>query len=136
MKKPGSADDWSLVERFERFDDDVPITDEEANAILAEAGIDPGASMNRLFEGLDAEEAEQRRIRFDGAESARQEELSRLEHRYADLTGPALRQQLQLLLTGHPEVRAHFRNFEGASDNEVRSFLVEIEELIRRVSKK
>ncbi len=136
MTKPGSKDDWSFIERFERLDDEVPITDEEAKGVLAEAGIDPVASMKRLFESIDADEAEERRARFAKAEVARQQELTRLEHRHANLSGPELRQQLDIYRTGYPELRANFRNFEGANDDELRSLLAEIEELIRRASER
>jgi hypothetical protein len=136
MIKPGSKDDRSLIERFEKLDDEVPISDDEAKAILAESGIDPKASLARLFQSIDAVEAKERQQRFARAEIGRDEELSRLEQRYAHLSGPQLRQQLTLLQSRHPELRANFRNFERANDDELRSLLVEIEELISRAGKK
>lgn len=46
MGAPPKTD--SLLVRFERLDDQVPVTDEEARAVLAEAGLNPAESAARL----------------------------------------------------------------------------------------
>lgn len=132
MKKPGTKPESDLVSRFERLDDEVPITDEEAKTILADAGLDPSESLKRLFSKLDAAAAEERHERFAKAEVARSRDLQRLRTSEATASRPELLAQLSLWRTQHPSLSAQFRNFESMSDDELHSLLVEIEELLRR----
>jgi hypothetical protein len=44
-----------ILDCFERVDDEVPVTEEEAAVLLADAGIDPKASLTRLFQRIDSD---------------------------------------------------------------------------------
>ena len=132
MTKPGSKDENDFVKRFERIDDEVPVTDDETKIILADAGLDPSESLKRLFSKLDAAAAQQRRERFVRAEAARALELRRLEIAKTPKSRSELLAQLSLLRSEHPTVATQFRNFESMSDDELHSLLLEIKELVRR----
>jgi hypothetical protein len=136
MTKPTPTGPRSFAERFESVDDAVPLSVEEAKAILADAGIDPAEGMKRLFAEMDSIDAAARQKRFANAEVSRQRELSRLEKGFEGLGRAELLQQLDIFRTSHPELRANFRSFQGASDDELRSLLAELQELIRRDDEK
>lgn len=132
MTSPKSRVEDSLLERFERLDDEVPITDEEARSVLAASGIDPDKSMKRLLSKLDRLSAKERHERFARAEIARRQELARLDNARDDRSHGELIAQLHLLQHQHPSLSAQFRNFESMNDGELRSLVAEIEELVRR----
>jgi len=136
MTTPSPNGQRSFAERFESVDDSVPLSLEEAKAILADAGVDPAAGMKRLLAEMDNIDAAARQQRFAKAEVARQRELSRLEKGFEGLGRAELLQQLDIFRTNHPELRANFRSFQGSSDDELRSLLAELEELIRRDGEK
>ncbi len=135
MNSPKPKADESVVERFERLDDEVPLSEMEAKAILDEAGIDPHASLKKLFSKLDQIAAQEREQRFAKAEIAHRKELGALARREAanDRKGrPELLAQVHLYRQQHPTLSAQFRNFESMNDDDLRSLLAEVEELISR----
>lgn len=135
MTKPRARDTRSFAERFEQVDSQVPMTDEEAKEILTKAGLDPSASLKRLLDDLDGLEAAERHQRFARAEVARQRELGRLGKGFEHLGHQELLEQLGAYQLKYPELRANFRGLQEAhSDDELRSLLAEIEELVRRAS--
>lgn len=137
MTKPRTRDTRSFAERFEQIDSQAPMTDEEAKDVLAQVGIDPSASLKRLMDELDVFEATERHQRFSRAEVARQRELGRLGKGFEHLGHKELLEQLGAYQLKYPELRANFRGLQGApSDDELRTLLAEIEELIRRASEK
>jgi hypothetical protein len=137
MTKPRARDTRSFAERFEQMDSQVPMTDEEAKEVLAQSGLDPSASLKRLLDDLDGLEATERHERFARAEVARQRELSRLGKGFEHLGHKDLLEQLCAYQVKYPELRANFRGLQGAaSDDELRTLLAEIEELVRRASEK
>jgi len=133
MTKPKT--DRPFAERFEKIDDQVPMTKEEAKAILAEAGVDPTAGKKRLFAELEAIEADERQKRFARAEVSYQRDVSHISTGQADRARPEMLAQLDMYRASNPGLSTHFRDFKGANDEELRSLLAEIEELIRRDSK-
>lgn len=126
----------SFVERFEHVDDQVPMSNEDAKLALAGAGVDAVGGLDRLFAELDGVEATERKQRFAKAEVRRQRELAGLGGPQRSLGPVEVRQQLELYRQKYPDLRAQFRSFEGASDDDRRALLEEIEELIRRASEK
>jgi hypothetical protein len=130
MTKPGFEEDWAFIERFERLTDETPLSDEEARAVLAEAGIIPETALEELLARIEEAEAQGRRERFAAAEVKRRETLKRLEAPRSKLSRPELMAQLSTLRGKHPELIAHFRNFEAAPDEDLQSLLAEIEELL------
>jgi len=136
MTKSKPTGQHSFAERFESLDDAIPLSLEEAKAILADAGIDPVEGMNRLFAEMDAVDAAARQQRFAKAEVARQRDLLRLDKGFEGLGRAELLQQLDIFRSNHPELRANFRSFQGSSDDELRSLLAELQELIRRDGEK
>jgi len=59
---PSTAQEF--VARLVELDGSVPLTDEDASAILCEAGIDPGRELKRAMALLEVEEQRQRQARF------------------------------------------------------------------------
>ncbi len=81
MKKrtpPSTAQEF--VARLVELDSSVPLTDEDANAILREAGLDPARELKRAMALVEAEEQRQRQARFVKADADRRAALAKLTH--------------------------------------------------------
>lgn len=137
MTTPKQLGQRSLAERFEDLDDEVPMTKEEAQTVLKAAGLDAADGMKRLLGELDAIEDKERAERFAKAEVAVRRERAQLEaKKKSDLARPELLEQLDWYRLQYPKLSAHFRNFQSASEEELRTLLAEIEELTGRGTKK
>lgn len=134
MKKrtpPRSAQDF--VVRLAELDDSVPLSDEEASAILREAGIDPVRELNRAMALADAVEQKQRQARFAKADADRKAALAQLVIPKKQRSRPELIQRLaELRRLAPPEAQpqAYFKNFESATVEDLERIVADFEHLL------
>lgn len=118
------------------FDEMGPETPEEVEAILREAGYDPvqlAADMQTFAEQALKNSPLNWRNRaqqeLTAARSHFESTLSRVSRSRNELIG-AIQQLIQQVGGRQPQVFAHFRNFESASDDDLASMLEELEYLV------
>lgn len=132
--------DLSLADQFEQIDSQVEVTDEEAKALLEEAGIDQQASLKFLMGEIADAEAKEKKVRLKKAALDHGAESRRLGERASSMKLPRgeVLHHLHAYQRAHPSLSAHFRdlNLDATSDEELRDMLAEIEELVGGAAKK
>ena len=134
MKKrtpPSTAQEF--VARLMELDSSVPLTDEDANAILREAGLDPARELNRAMALIEAEEQRQRQARFVKADAERRSALAKLTHPKQQRSRQQLLQRLteiKGLAPREAQPQAYFKNFEAASAEDLERIVADFEHLL------
>jgi|JI102314A1RNA_FD_contig_51_3075436_length_1848_multi_3_in_0_out_0_4 hypothetical protein len=128
---PSTAQEF--VARLVELDGSVPLTDEDADVILRESGIDPGRELKRAMVLLEAEEQRQRQARFAKADADRRAALAKLAHPTRQRSRPQLLQRLAELKGMAPreaQPQAYFKNFEAASAEDLERIVADFEHLL------
>ncbi len=134
MKKrtpPSTAQEF--VARLMELDSSVPLTDEDANAILREAGLDPARELKRAMALVEAEEQRQRQARFVKADADRRAALAKLTHPKQQRSRQQLLQRLteiKGLAPREAQPQAYFKNFEAASAEDLERIVADFEHLL------
>lgn len=134
MKKrtpPSTAQEF--VARLMELDSSVPLTDEDANAILREAGLDPARELKRAMALIEAEEQRQRQARFVKADAERRSALAKLTHPKQQRSRQQLLQRLteiKGLAPREAQPQAYFKNFEAASAEDLERIVADFEHLL------
>ena len=134
MKKrtpPSTAQEF--VARLMELDSSVPLTDEDANAILREAGLDPARELKRAMALIEAEEQRQRQARFVKADAERRSALAKLTHPKQQRSRQQLLQRLteiKGLAPREAQPQAYFKKFEAASAEDLERIVADFEHLL------
>ena len=134
MKKrtpPSTAQEF--VARLMELDSSVPLTDEDANAILREAGLDPARELKRAMALIEAEEQRQRQARFVKADAERRSALAKLTHPKQQRSRQQLLQRLteiKGLAPREAQPQAYFKNFEAVSAEDLERIVADFEHLL------
>jgi hypothetical protein len=113
--------------------DDVSLSDAEADALLAEAGIDAGSALKHILAMIDTAETEGKRSRYARAEAAREEALGLLARPKRQRSRPELRARIDHIKRIAPpeaQPQAYFKNFESAPDEDLERLVSELEHLL------
>jgi len=134
MKKrtpPSTAQEF--VARLVELDSSVPLTDEDADVILREAGLDPDRELKRAMALIEAEEQRQRQARFVKADAERRSALAKLTHPKQQRSRQQLLQRLteiKGLAPRETQPQAYFKNFEAASAEDLERIVADFEHLL------
>jgi hypothetical protein len=134
-KEPTDSSDVGFVARLEALSDEVELKEDEVNELLLGAGIDAQAATERMLARVQEVEQQQRAERFAKAEVERRAALEKL-------AVPRVRRSKTELLARLSEIRASlppsdqpqafYRGFESASEDDLESFVADLEELLSR----
>ncbi len=133
----------NLVRAFaELFEQVEPTTPEEIDETLRSAGYDPEET-ERQFAALARQALEQSSLNWRNRAKALETEQARLRQRDLNAITGDSRETLigkikQLLMSSGPQLHlasVHFRNFDEASDEDLASFLAELEYLVSEEEK-
>lgn len=134
MKKPSPKNtDAEVASRFEGLFEQVPLDPREIEETLREAGIDAKTATDRMMARVLEVQEHERRERLAKADAERKADAVRNQSRRG---GASLRNRAEMLArffeirSQHPAAAAMFRDFQSASDEDLRSLLEDLEELI------
>ena len=128
-KKTTSQPGRSLLDRFDRLDEQVPVDDQEADQIIADLGIDVDASLHRLMVRVNEAEAQLRQEEYAEVASKRQVALTKLQQSRPPRTRAALLARIAELQSGPSRPQAFYKNLESVPDDDLASLVAELEEL-------
>lgn len=123
----------NFVYRLVELDESVPLSNEEARAILREAGVDPAHELKRALALVEVEEQKQRQARFAKADAERKATLARMSSPKQQCSRPQLLYRLdELKRLAPPEAQpqTYFKNFEAASDDDLARIVADFEHLL------
>ena len=134
MKKlPPNNSDAEVAARLEELLDQVPLDPREIEETLREAGIDAKSATERMMARLQDVQEHERRERLTQADAERKADAARHQSKRGDAS---MRSRAEMLArffeirTQYPAAAAMFREFQSASDEDLRSLLDDLEELI------
>lgn len=134
MKKPPPKNtDAEVASRLEGLFEQVPLDPREIEETLREVGIDAKSATERMMARVLELQEHERRERLAQADAERKAEAVRHQSKRG---GTSLRNRAEMLArffeirTQHPAAAAMFRDFQSASDEDLRSLLDDLEELI------
>jgi hypothetical protein len=134
-KEPTKNSDVEFVARLETLSDEVQLKEDEVDELLREAGIDAQASTERMLARVREVEQRQRAERFAKAEVERKAALERLGAPHARRSKAELLSRLAEIRSSLPpgdQPQAFYRGFETASEEDLESFVADLEELLSR----
>ena len=134
MKKPAQKNtDAEVAARLEALLDEVPLDAREVEETLRDAGIDAKAATARMMARVQEVQECQRRERLARADAERKADLA---SQHAKRSDRPLRTHAELLArffeirAQHPAAAALYRDFQSASEEDLRSLIDDLEELI------
>lgn len=118
-----------LEQRFEELDAAIPVDEEEAGEILANAGLDPEAALSRLMGRVDQAEDDIRHQAYQAAQVARQEWAARLESVGRQRPRAELLAIIDSMKNTGTELQAMYKNLDEVTDEDLESLVRELEAL-------
>lgn len=129
MTKQPPTDEQRLVHRFERAQDEAPLSESEAREVLGGLGIDVDGEFKRMMAALEEREEAARRQQLADADAGYRQLLAEPRKPVRRRTPTENRVRYRELQARYPDASAHHHDLTHVSDGDLASLVEQLEAL-------